>query len=171
MTGTFRLIDRLFWLVWILYPYVFFSNILADGFEQVGTPPEVCKPWLFDYASLTPRNLALLWTDAGAEFIVWGIGLGLGHWVIHRAAKGRVLVTEIIWPVRAMGLLLLVWPVVSLILDNLVVWSVASAVPALDYAPIWVPDVVPIGFGLFTLVIATVLSHAVDLARETELTI
>ena len=43
--------------------------------------------------------------------------------------------------------------------------------PGQDYVPMWFPDVVSIGFGLFTLVIATILSHAVDLARETELTI
>jgi hypothetical protein len=44
-------------------------------------------------------------------------------------------------------------------------------VPGQDYAPMWFPDIVSIGFGLLTLVFATILSQAVDLARETELTI
>ena len=171
MTGTFRLINRLFWLVWILYPLVFLSSLQPEGFAPVGTPPEVCRPWLMDDASLTPRARAVLWARVGAEFVIWGIGLGLGHWVIHRAAKGRVLVTEILWPVRAMALLLLIWPVVGLILDNLTAWTIANALPGQDYAPIWLPDIGIMGFGLFTIRIATVLTHAVDLARETELTI
>jgi hypothetical protein len=171
MIKIFRLIDRLFWLVWICYPYVFITTVQLNGFAQVGTPPEVCRPWLLDYNAFTPLAVALLWTDATAQFIVWGVGLGLGHWLVHRAAKGRVLVTEIIWPVRTLGLLLLIWPVLQLVLANLVAWSIASVVPGQDYVPIWFPDIVPLGFGMIVIVIATVLSHAVDLARETELTI
>ena len=171
MTGLFRLIDRLFWLVWLCYPIVFFRDLQSGGFEQLGTPPEICRPWLLDYAALGPRDVALLWANRGAQFVVWGIGLGLGHWVIHRAARGRVLVAEIVWPVQALGLVLLIWPVAGLVLDNLVVWSIASTIPGQDYAPIWLPDTVAMGFGLFTLVIARVLRQAVELARETELTI
>jgi hypothetical protein len=70
-----------------------------------------------------------------------------------------------------MALLLLIWPVVGLILDNLTAWTIANALPGQDYAPIWLPDIGIMGFGLFTIMIATVLTQAVDLARETELTI
>jgi hypothetical protein len=171
MTLSFRLIDRLFWLVWIGFPFAFLGTAELGGLDPAQTPPDICLPWLPDYSVLTPLGQALLWVRFGAEFMVWGIGLALAHWVIHRAAKGQVFATDILWPVRSMGLLLLVWPMASVILDNLTAWSLAGLIPGQVYEPIWMPNIIIMGFGLFLMMIATVLGQAVDLARDAELTI
>lgn len=173
MQRTFRRIDRAFWLVWLLFPLTFLQS---TGFG----PATLMSEADIDAAAacvglamspLSPAGQALFWVRFGAEFMVYGTGLALAHWIIHRAASGRVLADEVLWAVRAMGLLLLIWPLVGLASDNMTLYAIAQSPGGPAFAPIWIPDIIVMGFGLFFLMLALVLQEAVTLKQDAALTI
>jgi hypothetical protein len=122
-------------------------------------------------ATLPTWGRTLYWIFYFSDFVVYAIGLALGHWVIHRAARGRLFAADIRAAVRLLGWILVIWPLIGLGLNNLINLAFAERPGADPFTPTFIPDVVVFGFGLFLLAIAAALAEAIRLRQDADLTI
>jgi hypothetical protein len=171
MTPGFRRLDRLFWVVWLTLPLMILETA---GISPVDLLRGDWAPasWLTDLVATLPTwGRTLYWIFYFSDFVVYAIGLALGHWVIHRAARGRLFAADIRAAVRLLGWILVIWPLIGLGLNNLINLAFAERPGADPFTPTFIPDVVLFGFGLFLLAIAAALAEAIRLRQDADLTI
>ena len=139
----------------------------------MGDPAQIGpEPGLRQWPSALPHwAYALFWLRFPSDFVVFGLALGLGHQVIRRRARGRVLVADIVRRIAILGWLLLVWPLVGLVIDNVISLSLTQISGAGPVAPTWVPDIIVMGFGLLLPAIMPALREAIRQQNAVDLTI
>lgn len=172
----YGVVDRAFWLIWIAFPLVIWRLVAeiragAGGIEGLSQAQRACLDILPQISRFGPAGQSAFWALFGFEFAVYALLLGLAHWVVHRCATGRVLVAEMIGVLRAIGVVITVFPLVNLVLSNaaLLIWVRTGDMPS--YTPDLALDLPVLGFGLLMLTIAAAMRQAVALRQEADLTI
>lgn len=158
MPFSFHLTGRVFWLVWLLMPIAIWGEIAQVDWAVVGATGRA--------AGMVPVLLAL---SISGSYLVFCFALALAHRIILRAADREFFGPRVLRTFRIMGTMLLVWPLLSHLIDNLAQWAVTPADTPVAF--FLIPDVVVMGFGLFLLTIGQVLAEGLRLQRESELTV
>jgi hypothetical protein len=102
---------------------------------------------------------------------LFAVLLAMAHAVIHRCATGRVFVAGMIGTLHRIGLLIIAFPVIDLLLQNLTMWVYVRTGDVMTFSPEFALDVPVIGVGLLLITMAAAMRMAVQLHQDAELTI
>lgn len=172
----YRVLDRVFWLIWLGYPaliWLLVTQIRSGAARLAEMAPEqaACLAMLPQVDTFSTQGKAVFWSLFALEFAIYAVLLALAHRVIHRCAVGRVLVTEMIGTLRAIGILIAGWPLVDLALSNLASLLLSRLGDMPGFVPSFALDLPVLGVGLLLLTIAAAMRQAVALREDAELTI
>lgn len=172
----YRALDRAFWLIWLGFPLLIWqvvaeARIGTAQLEALYPDQRACLALLPQIDAFSGAGQALFWSLLALEFTVYAVLLGLAHRVIQRCASGRIFVSEMIGTLRAIGLIIAIWPVAELLLSNLVFFVLSRLGDMKSFAPSFALDLPVLGVGLLLLTIAAAMRQAVALREEAELTI
>jgi hypothetical protein len=174
----FSLLDKLFWLLWILLPVMFAYLVVAllDNTvisEMQGTAGEkaACAATVPNPANYSTTGKFLFWTGIAYVFSFYAILMFLLHRMIHRFAKGHMFVDDTLRSMHQLGVVLIGFSLIQ----SLVSMISSFGLQATDNVPVFyynfIPDPAPLAVGLFLLAIKYVLKNAMALKTENELTI
>jgi Protein of unknown function (DUF2975) len=173
----FAVLDKLFWLLWILLPamFVYLIVYLLDPIptlipnatpEQLQCVENIPIPSRFS----TPGKL-MFWSGIIFLFLFYATLMFMLHRMINRFAKGQMFVENTLRSMHQLGVVLIGFPLIQNLLSAVTTFGlqVTDNVPGNYFNAI--PDPGPIAVGLFLLAIKHVLQKAIVLKTENELTI
>lgn len=169
-------LNRAFWLIWLCFPgliWIVARGVLKapERLSEMAPEQAACLAALPQLALFSPTGTVIFWVFFALQFGVYAMFLGLAHWVIHRCAQGRIFVDSMIGVLRLTGILIALWPILDLMLNNLItlalVWTGDFPVFYADYAL----DLPVLGVGLLVFTISVAMRQAVRLREDAELTI
>jgi Protein of unknown function (DUF2975) len=168
--------DRAFWLIWLAFPaliWLFVAEIRSapDRLAELAPEQKACLAELPQLATFSATGRAAFWIGFGAEALFYVVILALGHLVIHRCARGRVLFTEMVGVLQWIGITIAGWPVVDLVLANALGMVLKGTGDVPIFTPTYTLDVPVLGVGLVIITISMAFRQAVRLREDAELTI
>lgn len=172
----FRQLDRLFWLVWLGLPLMVWLSLAAAAdpaalAAQLPAELAQCARLIPQPEQMSGLGKVLYWFLLGYQLSIYVVLLAALHRVVHRFAQGRLYAAETLSIVGWLGVVLVAWPFTETAVTGLV----AYGLKALGDIPILVPslavDIAPITVGLFLIALRSVLTHAMAIEAENELTI
>ncbi|MDR3435052.1 DUF2975 domain-containing protein [Telmatospirillum sp.] len=172
----FRRLDRLYWLIWLLYPVTLWLSV--HSILDTAALRDIMKPnpaGCFESLPL-PANFSLsgkmvywsLFASAHAFFVAM---LVVVHTAIRRFAKGDVFVLKTLHSVRQLGMLIVGWAVYQLAFNNLMAYGLFVTGDLQGYHADYEVDVPTLAVGLFVLTFKFILERAVTLQEDVDLTI
>jgi hypothetical protein len=173
-----RLLNRLLWLCWLGLPvwvgWVYWRVVTLIPAAVTGAAPEAegCLRLLAhpNYLSITGKVLSMI--DFMFQYSIFFIVLWLLHRMVHKFVSGQIFVEDTLAGLNSLGLILILWPLVSAGAS----YGVDAELRSLgNYPPNW-PLPVNVNFaviamGLFLLALKIVVEHAIDIKSDQELTI
>jgi Protein of unknown function (DUF2975) len=172
----FKLLDRLFWLVWIAFPIVIWQNytaVLDQSALMAEMPPEAsnCAALVPQVANFSGNGKAQVLAYFLTQYVVYAWLLYLAHSAIHRCATGQVFVSGTLKTLKLLGIIIVAWPFFDLAASNLLNYALTLTGDLKQYSPNLLFDVGPFGVGLLILTMRAVLGHAILLKQDHDLTI
>ncbi len=172
----FKLLDRLFWLIWMAF-LVFMWLIIQQTFSEsafisgIADVNAACAELIPQVRNFTSGGKAAVLIFLAAQFLVYALLLAIAHSTIHRFAKGRVFVVNSLSALGQLGLLVTVWPFFDLIASNVLSYVATVTGDIKIFEPTYSLDVVPIGVGMLILTLKAALAQAINLKQDQDLTI
>ncbi len=172
----FTILDRLFWIVWLLFP-VFMWLVVQGALTESATIADisrvsaVCADLIPQVRNFSLGGKAVVFTYVALAFLIYGVLLAIAHVTIHRFATGQVFVANTLRALGLLGLIVVIWPFFDLAAANLVNYGILLTGDVKTFEPMTIFDVGPLGVGLLILTIRTALQHAIVMKQEQDLTI
>jgi len=171
----FRLLDRLFWLVWLGLPFMIYMTVrTADGAQLdalFDAADQACMEAAPTLGRMSAAGRSIWWTALIVQYSIYAVLLFLAHRMIHRFAGGRILVTETLGGLRGVALIITAYPFYDLVSRNLLTFGLATTGDLKAFLPDPGIDVTVLGVGLLILTLVAALRHAVTLQQDADLTI
>lgn len=172
----FTLADRAFWLIWFAFPLVIWivvREVLNVPAAMAAMAPDqaACLADIPQVAKFSPAGRAIFWGFFSLQFAVYALLLALAHRVIHRCAKGRIFVAEMIGSLRMIGGIIACWPLLDLCLQNLTMLAYVATGDLASFVSSYALDLPTLGIGVLLLVMAAAMRMAVAMQRDADLTI
>jgi Protein of unknown function (DUF2975) len=169
----YRVLDRLFWLIWIGFPVIIwltYRAVLDQSALRAELPPS-CADAAPQVANFSGAGKTVVAAYFIGQFLFYGILLALAHVTIHRFAKGEVFVSNTLRFLTQLGILVALWPFFDLAASNLLAYGIKATGDMKSFTPNFVFDVGPFGVGLLILTIRSALGRAIQMKQENDLTI
>jgi len=172
----FRNLDRLFWALWALLPVMVWlayrANVSLPAIAATLPPEEAhCLKLLPSPLNMSEGGKILFWTLFAFEISIYPVLLFILHRIVHRFATGSIFVVETLASLGLMGAILIVWPFLQTLANNIVIYLLAKR----HDLPAWIPtygvDIGPIAVGILLISLKLVIDHAIGLKAENDLTI
>lgn len=175
-TRWFRVLDRAFWLIWLGFPLMMWLVYQANtNAPRIGEqlPPEFknCIALMPMPQNMKGGSAAIFWIMFIVNFSIYAIVLWVFHAILHRFARGRIYVSETLASLQFVGIALIVWPFVDALVQNAGMYALHQRGDLPIYVPTGVIDIGPVAVGVFLLAIKLMLSHAIALKSEHDLTV
>jgi Protein of unknown function (DUF2975) len=172
----FRRLDQIFWLLWACLPIMMWFTYQAHLEAGVPLPgmteeQQRCFKILPSIANLSAAGSKVYWAYFAFEHAIYFILFGLLHRMVRRFASGDILASDTLANLQAMGVVLLLWPFLSLIAANLLAYFWKQSGDMTDWMISYTIDLAPIAVGIFLIALKGVLEHAIALKTENDLTI
>jgi hypothetical protein len=172
----FYWLDRAFWLIWLGYPvfiWLLVQSVLDAPAQLLALAPDqaACLGELPLPTTFSATGQWVFWGGFAVQMALFALLLAMAHAVIHRCATGRVFVAGMISTLHRIGLLIIAFPVIDLLLQNLSMWVYVQTGDAMSFSADLALDVPVIGVGLMLITIAAAMRMAVQLHHDAELTI
>jgi hypothetical protein len=172
----FQWLDRAFWLIWLGFPvmiWLLVQSVLDAPAQLLALAPEqaTCLAELPLPSTFSPTGQWVFWLAFAVEMVMFAALLAMAHAVIHRCATGQVFVSGMIGTLHRIGLLIVGFPVVDLVLQNLTLWVYVQTGDVPTFSADFALDLPVIGVGLLLITIAAAMRMAVQLHQDAELTI
>jgi Protein of unknown function (DUF2975) len=172
----FKLLDRLFWLVWLAFPIIIWLNyaaVLDQSALMAEMPPQAsdCAALVPQVANFSGKGKAQVLAYFLTQYAVYAWLLYLAHSAIHRCATGQVFVAGTLDTLKLLGIIIVAWPFFDLVASNLLSYALTLTGDLKQYSPNLLFDVGPFGVGLLILTMRAVLGHAIVLKQDNDLTI
>jgi hypothetical protein len=177
MGGTiFTWLDRGFWLIWAGFPFLVWSVVhdtLTVSAQLAAQLPNqaACIARLPNVLSLHPLSQLVFWGGFAVANLVYVVLLAHAPLVIHRCARGQVLVDPIIGILQWIGMIIAGFPVLDLALRNLLDWTLNLTGDTAVFQPSFALELPVLGVGLLLLAISHAMRQAVALQRDAALTV
>jgi hypothetical protein len=172
----FLWLDRAFWLIWLGFPlliWLLVQQVRNGPAELAALAPDqaACLAELPQPARFSPTGQWVFWGSFAVEMAIYAVLLALAHRVVHRCATGQIFVAPMIASLRQIGLIIAIFPLVDLILQNLGTWAYVQTGDLLAFSGSFALDVPVIGVGLLLMTMAAAMRLAVQMHDEARLTI
>jgi hypothetical protein len=175
-TQSFQLLEKVFWVIWVLMPFLFYKlwKLVNDPatYMQGLTPDQVkCMSGIINPAQFSSWGTLIYNLPLIATFIFYVILIFNFHRMVRRFAAGGAFDAFTLRDMKTLGITLIVYPFFDFALGHFV-----SA--ALQYTgelktasePSFV-DIGVVAAGFFIIALMIVLKNAIDLKSENDLTI
>lgn len=175
-TSLFRILDRLFWLVWAAFPlmiWLHYQNVMDLEAVAAALPADrrACIDLMPDPGRMSMAGQLIFWCLFTFQLSIYAVLLAPLHLIIHRFKTGRIFVSQTLTTLNWLGIVLIVWPFLDVAVTNFA----AARLHAIGDLPVYVPgyviDVAPIAVGLFLIALRFMLERAIALQAEHDLTI
>ncbi len=168
--------DRAFWLIWLGFPvliWLLVMQVLDSRARLAALAPEqaACLAGLPQVVNFSATGQLVFWSAFGIEMAIYAALLAMAHWVIHCCAGGRVFVLPMIGMLRRIGIVIAVYPLISLLLLNLSMAAYVATGDMVVFIPDFALDLPVLGVGLLLMVMAAAMRMAARLHQDAELTI
>jgi hypothetical protein len=172
----FRRLERLFWLVWLVYPATIAIAVwqtldVSYIKAMMKTDPAGCVESLPILANFSVPGKIAFWLLFASTHLFFISMLILVHRAIRRFARGEIFVLTTLGSVRSLGLLIVGWAVYESACDNLLLYLLYRLGDIQTYRPSYSLDVPTLAVGLFILTFKFILERAVRLQEDVDLTI
>jgi hypothetical protein len=172
----FYWLDRAFWLIWLGFLVLIWvlvrevqdspAALAALAPDQAACLAELPQPALFSSA-----GQAVFWGGFAVEMAVYAVLLLMAHQVIHRCATGQIFVAPMIASLRRIGLVIAIFPLVDLVIQNLSAWAYVHTGDMIAFSGRFALDMPVIGVGLLLVTMAAAMQMAVQMHEDAALTI
>ncbi len=172
----FKIFDRLFWLVWVGLPIVFYTayrEVFSETaiIEQLIDLPANCIEKLPLVANFSSEGQFLVTMYLIVQFAMYAALLWIAHHAIHGYAKGKIFVASTLKTLGILGVFIMAWPFVDLIMTNLLSYGTTRTGDTKVFSPNYFFDFGPFGVGLLIVTLRLVLSQAIAMKQDNDLTI
>lgn len=169
-TNIFNHLDRAFWMVWGVLPFVaglrIYFLFTSDYFNAKGTAGGEKSIMEF---SLAGKIVACSFLGIGMVFYV--LLLGFMHALIRQFQHGSLFVERTLTCMTRISVVLIAWPFAILVLFNATSYSLFRFGDLQDWTLKFGLDLPLIAAGLVILALRLVMSHAVKLHHDAQFTI
>jgi Protein of unknown function (DUF2975) len=175
-TRWFTIMDRLFWVLWVLLP------LTAIGLLWIVNDPDTYTAGLTPEQSACMANLPLppnysttgklaLGSIVAFNLVFYAVIMGILHRMIRRFAKGKQFDQHTLKSMQWFGIILIAFPFADMLLTNIVGYILTLTSDAGLFTTSFLVDIGPIAVGIFVLALMHVLKNAIALKTENDLTI
>jgi hypothetical protein len=169
-------LDLVFWLIWLGFLALIWvlvrevrngpADLAALAPDQAACLAALPQPTMFSIA-----GQAVFWGGFAIEMAIYAVLLFLAHQVIHRCATGQIFVAAMITTLRRIGLMIAVFPVIDLLIQNVSAWAYVQTGDMVVFSGAYALNVPVLGVGLLLVTMAAAMRMAVQLHKDAELTI
>lgn len=172
----FLWLDRMFWLVWALFLttlWISFQSLYDTSAvrELMRDADPSCLQAIPQFPAFSNLGKTVFLAYLALSFCCYGVLLALAHITIRRCAQGTILLETSLQIFGWMGMIILLWPIVDLALENILPYVLLALGDVKVVVASYIFDIATFGFGLLMLTMKQVLAYAIELKRDSDLTI
>jgi hypothetical protein len=172
----FRRLDRLFWLIWILFPITIWTSardfIDLNAARALMTPEQIScldvMPYPLNYST---TGKVTFWSLFLINYLILVPMIGVLHQTLHRFGKGLFFVTDTLNAFYTLGIFIIGWAFYQSFSNNLLGWMLFKTGDLQVFQPDYNIELVPLAVGIFIVSFRFIIGRAIAMQSELDLTV
>ena len=166
----FKRIERGFWLLWAIAPILLLLCI-HYAWSYAYAPPIDGEAGTIPVSSYSFRGQLLVAIDMFINVAICVTLVTLMHRLVRRFARGEMLISATLRTMNNIAWLMLIYALMEIPFYNLNIYLLYSWGDLTTWQPVYFIDVMGLAFALTLFALRTLISHAIRLKEDVDLTV